>query len=179
MSDGILSAIERLGRRMSAAIGVGRVTLVDDDGGAQSIQVRLSANEIRDAAPRIAEYGFTSNPPPGSDAVIVFIAGDRSQGIVIATGNQTYRLTGLGDGDVALYDTRGQHVKLTATGMILDAPLGLTVNGNVTIVGDTTQTGAITATQEITSTLGGTHTLTKHDHGNVTNGSGVTATPTG
>jgi phage gp45-like len=53
---------------------------------------------------------------PGTDAVAVFASGDRSNGVIIATGNQKYRLRNLKPGEVALYDNAGNIVKLAAGG---------------------------------------------------------------
>lgn len=115
--------IERLWGRVSRMVGRGRVSLVDDAGSVQLLQVALGADETQDKIPRLAEYGFTSMPPVGSDAVVLFLAGERSNGVVVATGNQRYRLKGLRNGDVALYDMRGQSVMLTDSGIVLNAPV--------------------------------------------------------
>ena len=74
---------------------------------------------MRDGTPRLAEYGFTSRPHPGADAVALFISGDRSSGVVIATGDQRYRLH-LADGEAAVHDDLGQKVHLTRSGIVID-----------------------------------------------------------
>jgi phage baseplate assembly protein V len=127
MSQVLQGAVERLYRRILLAVGRGRITLVDDSGPVQKVQIRLSPLELRDKTPRLAEFGFTSNPPAGSDAVPVFVAGDRSNAVIIATGNQTYRLRGLASGEVALYDSRGQSVELRQDGIRVITPLKVTV----------------------------------------------------
>jgi phage baseplate assembly protein V len=115
-------------------VGVGRATLVDDSGGVQMLQLKLGALELRDRTPRLADFGFTSYPPAGSDAALLFVGGDRSNGVVIATGNQTYRLKGLASGDAAIYDSRGQSVWLTPQGIVVNgAGLPLTVNNTPTV----------------------------------------------
>lgn len=127
MSD---SAILRLYRRIMMMVGRGRVTVVDDTGAVQKVQLDfLSPLEVRDGTPRLLDYGFTSYPPSNTDAVVLFVGGDRSNGVIIATGNQTFRLKGLATGDVALYDSRGQSITLTATGIVVNGNgLNLTVN---------------------------------------------------
>ncbi|MBD3813988.1 MAG: phage baseplate assembly protein, partial [Betaproteobacteria bacterium] len=111
---------QKLYLRLLSLLGRGRITLVDDSGGTQTLQIVLGPLETRDALPRMAEYGFTSNPPADTDAVMVCIGGDRSRGIVIATGHQVYRLKSLAPGDVALYDDLGQKVHLTRSGIVID-----------------------------------------------------------
>ncbi len=59
-------------------------------------------------------YGVASaRRAPGSDAVALFATGDRSNAVIIATGNQRARLRGLQPGEVALYTDEGDYVKLS------------------------------------------------------------------
>lgn len=122
-----LDSLQRLWRRVLYTVGRGVIRLVADAGNVQIVQVRLGQLETRDNTPRLAEYGFTSNPPPGSDAVLLFIAGDRSNGVVVATGHQASRLKGLVPGEAALYDDLGQFVRLTRTGIVISSPLKITL----------------------------------------------------
>jgi phage gp45-like len=116
----IEAAIQRIIQRVQHVIGRGRVTTGNDAGNVQLLQVKLGADEIRDNTPRLAEFGFTSMPPVGSDVVVVFIGGDRSNGAIIATGHQASRLKGLKPGEVAIFDDQGQSVFLTRTGIVFD-----------------------------------------------------------
>ena len=158
------------------AIGRGRLTSVNDTGPVQTVQAQLSQNEIRDGTPRLAEYGFHSNPPPGADAVLVFMGGDRTQGVVIACGHQKYRMQGLVSGEIALADDLGQTVYLTRNGIVvkgaglpmmvtdtpqitLDTPLVITtgdldVKGNLTVTKNIVGDENITATENIVSVTG-------------------------
>lgn len=102
-----------------SALARGIVNFVNDSDGIQRMQVKISPVQTIDGLPRCAEYGFTSNPPAGSDAVVAFGAGDRSNGVVIATGNAKFRLTGLGTGEVAIHDDKGQSVYLSAQGIVV------------------------------------------------------------
>src|SRR5581483_6754840 len=70
--------------------------------------------------PSLAEYGFQSLPPAGSDVVLLCLAGDHTEGVIVATGNQTYRMRGLADGEVAISDDKGQFVYLSADGIRID-----------------------------------------------------------
>jgi phage baseplate assembly protein V len=101
-------------------MGRGRLTRVDDSGPVQLVQMQLSQGETRDRTPRVAEYGFSSNPPDGADAVAVFLGGDRTNGVVIACGHQAYRVRGLASGEVCISDNRGQRVFLGADGIVID-----------------------------------------------------------
>lgn len=141
-------ALDALWRRLLQIVGRGRTTRVDDSGGAQTLQVRMGADELRDGTPRIAEYGLTSVPPDGSDAVVLFISGERSGGVVIATNNQTVRMRNLGAGEVALYDDKGRYVLLAAA--------GITVQGkDSSVIVETTAGVSVTAGGDVDITSGG------------------------
>jgi phage baseplate assembly protein V len=122
-------------RRIQLTIARARVTATDDTGTVQKVQAQVNAFELRDQTPRLAEFGFTSRPPAQSDAVLVFLAGDRSNGVVIATGHQSSRPKNLAEGEVMLYDLWGKHVYLKADGSIeIDAKNGPVVVNNATQV---------------------------------------------
>ena len=170
------AAIERLYRRVMFAVGRGRTTAVNDAGSVQKLQVVLGALETRDNTPRLAEFGFTSNPPPSSDAVVLFVGGDRSNGVVIATGNQQYRLVGLASGDVAIYDSRGASVWLTPAGIVINgAGLPMQINNVPTMTqnGDLRVTGAVIAGFG----TGDQVALQTHKHGGVQSGGSQTVAP--
>lgn len=103
------------------ALGRGRITLINDDGVIQTAQVQLSEGELRDKTPRMAEYGLTSNPPAGSDAVLNFLGGDRNFGVIVATNHQQSRPTGLAEGEAMLYQQNGLKVYLSNGGLTIDA----------------------------------------------------------
>ncbi|OTP79496.1 phage baseplate assembly protein V [Caballeronia sordidicola] len=111
--------IGRLARRILLMLARGTITLVDDSKTVQSVQVRVNALELIPDVPRFAEYGYTSNPPAGTQAVLGAKNGDRNDVIVIATSNATYRLTGLATGEMAIHDDKGQSVYLSAGGIII------------------------------------------------------------
>jgi phage baseplate assembly protein V len=81
------------------------------------MQIKLSQLQLNDNVTRLAEYGLNSNPPIGTDCAVLFLAGDRSSGIVVATNNQTFRMRALASGEVAISDDKGQHVYLSADGI--------------------------------------------------------------
>ncbi|MDP9153932.1 MAG: phage baseplate assembly protein V [Pseudomonadota bacterium] len=116
----MMEAFNRLSRRMLLMMSRGGVSMTDDTKPVQTIQAQVNQLELIDDLPRFAEYGFTSNPPKGTQVVIAFKNGDRDDGIVIATSNAKYRMTGLATGEVAIHDDTGQSVYLSAAGMILN-----------------------------------------------------------
>ncbi|ALS63667.1 phage baseplate assembly protein V [Pandoraea apista] len=111
--------VQRVVRRALTAFARALISAVNDSGGVQVVQIALSSTEVRDGSPRIAEFGFSSNPPDGSDGVVAFLGGDRSKGIVIGTCHQASRPRDLSPGESILHSQDGKSVYLTADGGIV------------------------------------------------------------
>jgi phage baseplate assembly protein V len=106
--------------RIAMLFGRGRITApVDDSGSVQIVQVQMSGLEVADERYRVPEFGFTSNPPIGSDVLALHVAGDRTAGAVVATNHQPSRPTGLQPGETMLYSQDGKHVYITSSGGIV------------------------------------------------------------
>jgi len=104
------------------------VRLVDDARQAQEVQIELLADESQDAVERFQNYGLTSVPHAGAEALVVFAGGLRSHGVVLAIEDRRYRLTGLQDGEVALFDDLGNVIKLGRDAIAVTAVAKLTVD---------------------------------------------------
>lgn len=130
-----MTDVTSLWRRMLSVIGRGRVTTSNDGGSVQMLQLMMGAFETRDATPRLAEFGFTSRPPLTSDVVVIFLNGDRSNGVAIATGHQPSRPTGLQEGESMVYDLWGKSIHFTESGgIVIDAKnTAVTVNNATTV----------------------------------------------
>jgi phage baseplate assembly protein V len=163
-----MSIAERHDRRLKMLVGPVMITATDDTGPVHRVQVRGLPMETIDAMPAMQLYGVASHAPPGTDAAAIFVSGDRSNGFIVATNNQQYRLRNLNPGEVALYDNAGTIVKLAAGGNIevtctgsievtcqgsltikaskvtIDAP-EIAITGDIELDGNLTATGAINA----------------------------------
>ncbi len=115
------AALEALGQRIRMLIGRGRITTGNDTGAVQQLQVQLAGVETGDNRPRVAEFGFTSMPPAGADAVVVFLSGDRSAGVVVATNHQQSRPRGMKPGETMVYSQDGKCVYFSDAGIVVDA----------------------------------------------------------
>ncbi|MDU2883462.1 MAG: phage baseplate assembly protein, partial [Enterobacter sp.] len=65
--------------RIAGMLGIGRITAMKDGGVVQSIQYQTPLEVA--SAPRMAEFGFSSGLPSGTDVVLAFIGGDRSSAV--------------------------------------------------------------------------------------------------
>jgi len=157
-------AIDLVGLRVRLLAGRAIINLVNDTGSFQLVQVDRLADETDDGLERFAEYGLASNPPAGAEAVVISLGGVRSHGVVIATGHRRYRLKGLANGEVALYDDKSQVIKLGADGISITTPLPASIEAaSLTITADTTIDGTLTVAGDLTvagnSDLGGAGSL--------------------
>ncbi|WP_224375863.1 phage baseplate assembly protein domain-containing protein [Klebsiella grimontii] len=100
-------------------LGVGRVTAMKDDGGTQSVQYQTPL-EVANAH-RLAEFGFSSGLPVGTDVMLVFLGANRSNPVVIASNHQGYRHSDLNPGETVMYNQWGLYIQLTEAGINIDA----------------------------------------------------------
>ena len=96
-----------LRNRVMLMLGRAVLSAISDGGGVQVVQATLLEDEIRGDLERFQEYGFTSVPLPGAEALVAFIGGNRDHGVVVAVEDRRYRMCGLKGGEVAIYTDEG------------------------------------------------------------------------
>ena len=125
----------------------------------QLVQADALAGEQLQDNELVQHYGFTSAPLAGTQLIVLPIGGKTAHGIIIATEHTQYRLKGLKNGEVALYDDQGQQIVLTRQGIVIrGAGLPITITntpsvtmqtplvhmtGNLTVDGDISNNGNI------------------------------------
>lgn len=144
--------LRELQRRVMNALARAVIEQVNDGTKLQVLQLSLMADEVKGGVERYQEYGFTSVPLEGAEALAAFIGGNRDHGIVICVADRRVRLKGLAAGEVALYDDQGQkvvlhrdHTRVTAGKVVVESPdirLGGEGGQKVARVGDQVQVGA-------------------------------------
>lgn len=146
--------IDRLHRRILMALAPAIVTATDDTGPIHRVQMRVNGTpEIIDGVGVMHFYGVASHQPIGTDATALFCSGQRGNGVIIATGNQKYRLRNLQPGEIALYTDEGDYVKL-ARGKIIEVNAGSACNittQNVTVTASDTVTVKATTKMRVES----------------------------
>lgn len=95
-------------RRLTLMVTRGVLLLIDDDPKLQEIQTRLLAGEVMDGVERFQQYGFTSVPLPGAEAIALSACGHRSNTVIISVDDRRYRLQPLQGGEVAIYTDEDQ-----------------------------------------------------------------------
>lgn len=165
-------AIAPLHRRVMLAIGRAVLRQADDAGGAQRLQVSLLAGETRGEVERFQDYGFSSHPIAGAEAVVVSVGGNRDNPVAVVVADRRSRPQGLAAGEVCIHShIAGQRITLKADGSIL-----IQSAAKVRLEAPTVEVvGAVTVTGDV---VAGGISLRTHTHPGVTTGGGSTGAPT-
>lgn len=114
----ITAMLRPLRTRILMTISRGVLESLKDDQGIQLVKLDIMAGENRDNIERFQQYGFTSVPKPGAEAVIIFQGGNREHGICISIDDRKFRLKALAEGEVALYTDEGDKIHFKRGGII-------------------------------------------------------------
>lgn len=92
--------------RIQLMLGRAIISLVNDATLVQEVQVEGLPKETLDGVERFQEYGFTSHPHPGAEALIAALGGSRQHPVVVATDDRRHRVKDLGEGETAIYTSQ-------------------------------------------------------------------------
>lgn len=178
-----------LSGKMRLMVSRAVLALVNDAAKLQGVQVTLLDEEARSEIERFQQYGFSSHPLEGAEAIALAVGGSRSHMVVLAVDDRRYRKKDLQPGEVALYTDEGDYVLFkrgrivevkAGTKVLVDAPDAeftgnVLVKGNLHVEGNTTCDGEVSdhagSMQEMRDTYNG------HTHGGVQSGGSNTAAP--
>jgi len=161
-------AIHPLKIRVQLMIGKCIISAVNDSKDIQELQISALAGEAMERVPRIQEFGFASNPPIGSEAIVVALGGNRENMVVIATDKRSIRFKNLASGATAIYTDDGTiiHLKksglvdiIAATKVLVTCPLveftgNVKINGNLQVVQNVIVNGMVQVDQTLNATIG-------------------------
>jgi phage baseplate assembly protein V len=139
------------------------VRIVMDDKKMQQVQITVLQDEVLDNVERFQNFGFTSNPLTGAEAVLACVGGDRSHPIVIVVDDRRHRKLNLQPGEAAIYNAFGDYALLKADGtfevvastkVMITSPLvemsaNLKVDGNLQVLGTSVQLVSLRQRQEL------------------------------
>lgn len=175
-------AINMLGRAI--------VRTIADRGGRQTAQVEVMKGELIDNTPRMQNYGMSSFPPiEGTDCLVAFLSGDRSQGIMLVAENRKFRYQNLKEGEVVIYDDLGNVFLFGREGVSIVAKTRIDITGpDIEVVAKNTATivaGASSVTIDASGvaivsprlTHNGVNIGASHTHSGVQAGNGNTGIP--
>jgi phage baseplate assembly protein V len=173
-----------LGQKLRLLISRAIITAIRDDEGIQLIQVKGLPDEVLDGIERFQNYGFTSVPLPGAEAIVVFVGGARSHGVAIAVDDRRHRKKDMTPGESALHTDEGDYVYLKR-GRIIEVFSGgeIKVNAQTITIDGATQVDIKSAAAVVieggTVEIAGTTTIEgkvflPHQHSGVDPGSSNT-----
>lgn len=142
------------------------VKAVDDSKDIQEVQLSALAGESLDKIPRVQDFGFSSNPPLGSEGIILSLGGSRENVVAIKVDNRVVRIKNLASGETVIFTDDGTFLHLkksgqvhlkTATKVLVEAPDAeftgnVKVLGNLHVVGNVLVNGAVQGDTTINAT---------------------------
>ncbi|WP_417536091.1 phage baseplate assembly protein V [Methylophaga sp.] len=131
-----MSPLDRVLLKVRQMVSRGVVLLVNDAANMQEMQLKIMADDTMDGVERFQNYGFTSKPHAGSEAIALTVNGDKSHTVVIAVDDRRYRLKGLENGEVALYDDQGQKIVLKRDQILVEAPKVVVQSDDISLGGE-------------------------------------------
>ncbi|EHK5439458.1 phage baseplate assembly protein [Aeromonas hydrophila] len=170
-----------LNRRLRLMADRALVTLVNDALQRQGLQLKVLADETADDIERFQNYGHTSVPPVGSEAIVLGVGGARAGLVAIAVEDKSVRPKDLEAGDNCLYHLEGHRivlrkdgaVEITAKSVIMSASEKITIMAPDTeIQGPLKVTGQISSDTDVT-----TDTISLKGHIHDQSGGGQTSAP--
>ena len=141
--------LRSLQRRMATLVGRAVLLAVNAGTGLQSVQVRILADEVMDGVEHMEPYGFTSNPLPGAEGVVLNVAGQRGACVGVNFGNRGVRVAGLKSGEVCIYTDEGDKITLKRDRHVEIETLHLVIRAQEDVRVET-KSYAVRATQGVT-----------------------------
>lgn len=112
MTDALQQLLRPIRRRLDNVVARAVVRLVTDTTRLQGVQLAVLDGETHEGCERVQQYGFTSVPHVGAEAVVLFVGGFRDHPLVIAVDDRRSRKKDLQPGEAALYTDEGDAVHL-------------------------------------------------------------------
>lgn len=175
------SLVRRLMSQNANTITRGTLVEVDDETGLQETRVRGYYDEEIPATTNWQPFGLSTSCPPGADALIACVGGNRDGAQVIAVSHPDFRPAGAPAGTTILYDAFGNTVVMTDEGVAISNGENVVkmTDGGLSITSGSTLT-IDAADVEITSgtlTHNGKNIGDDHKHDKVTAGASNTGEP--
>lgn len=181
--------VSPLARSVRLMLTRGEITLTDASKETQTVQVKGLDGELLGEAQYPQHWGFTSRPLKGSSGILAALFGARSQTVLLSSFDARWRPKDLAEGEVCLFDDKGQRIYLRRDKIEVISPLAVLVTtplvtldaatsivkGDVQIDGGLHVNGAIASDVQVSV---GDIQLTGHRHSNVQPGPGSSGGPT-
>lgn len=111
-----------LERRVRLMVARGIVRVASNGVGIQALQLQLGLTEVADKVEYFQHYGFTSSLLPSSEVIAAFVGGSRSHGVVLGSRDRKFGVQPVADGQVLIWDNKGNQVWLKEDGIFVVSP---------------------------------------------------------
>jgi len=128
--------LQPINRKLRQIASRAVIKLVNDGLKLQELQIVGLSGETLDGVERFQEYGFTSHPKSGAEAISLSIGSNRSHTVIVAVDDRRYRLKGLESGEVALYDDLGQKIVLKRDRIEVESPKVVVTSDDISLGGE-------------------------------------------
>lgn len=128
--------LQPINRKLRQIASRAVIKLENDGLKLQELQIVGLSGETLDGVERFQEYGFTSHPKSGAEAISLSIGGNRSHTVIVAVDDRRYRLKGLESGEVALYDDLGQKIVLKRDRIEVESPKVVVTSDDISLGGE-------------------------------------------
>lgn len=139
-----------LWRRLRLLVSRGVVSLVSDSLKLQEVQVSLLGGEPA-WAERFQQYGYTSHPLAGAEAIVVSVSGARAHLVALSVDDRRYRPKDLKAGEVCLYTDEGDEIRFKR-GRVISVTAGAEVEVNAPLVTVNASTSVTLNTPKVLAT---------------------------
>ncbi|OCG27181.1 phage baseplate protein [Gilliamella sp. HK2] len=160
---------KQLQRKIKLLVSRAVVNIVTDSLKQQNMQINLLDGETADDVERFQNYGHTSVPPAGSEAIVLSVGGKRQHLVAVVVDSKSSRLKDLKSGDSALYHLDGHYLLLTEEQLVNLVCKNLHAKADEKILFETQQT-QFTGNVDIIggdSKASGTSTAADHISGDI------------
>jgi len=118
LQDLVTRMVRPLRNRVYMMVSRAVVEMANDESRMQLLKMSVLAGEERDGVERFQNYGFTSVPKEGAEAVVVCPQGNREHMIAIVVDDRRFRFKAMAEGEVAMYSDEGDFIHIKRGGNI-------------------------------------------------------------
>lgn len=104
-------------------IGRAILNLINDATATQTVTLEAQAGDVHDEVELFQPFGFSAHPPVGSEAVVVFVAGNHDHPIALCAEHKGTRRRNLAEGESVMYNLQGHHITLYKDRCVIETPV--------------------------------------------------------
>jgi len=122
---------ENFAKRVQLLVGRAILKAITADDEIQLVKLTGLEGEIQDGVERPQPYGLSSRVPEGAELLVLYMQGNRDDGVVVLADHSASRKRDINDGEVALYSTFDGFVHLKDNGKVAISTSGPTSDNAV------------------------------------------------